>query len=135
VTARGITPEARFADLVYFVFRMPVTDAGVVRLIKAAANNREEMFQLLTLAGKQPSLLYELDEDDVVKLLWSRLRTEGKRANLPIVCSGVELGAIAPCGLCWALLGLVELKAKALHLGSQHLARAAWHCLELGGFC
>lgn len=63
----------------------------MVRLIKAAAENREEMIQLVKLAEKRSSLFYELDEDDVVEYLRSELRTEGKRSNLPRVECAVVL--------------------------------------------
>ena len=71
--------EARFTDFVHFVFRMPITQADLARLIKAAAHNRKERFQLVSLAGKQPSIVYELDEDDVVDYLRTELRKEGRR--------------------------------------------------------
>ena len=44
-------PQAGCADLVHFIFRMPVNKTDVVRLITAAAESEEEESQLLVLAG------------------------------------------------------------------------------------
>ncbi len=66
------------ADLVHASYRMPVTKADVVRLIKKAAESPQEKDQLLALAGDKPSLWSELDEEDVVGCLRAQLRKEGR---------------------------------------------------------
>ena len=66
-------------DLAHSSYRMPVTKADVVRLIKKAAQSPEEKFQLLALAGEKPSLWSELDEEDVVGCLRAQLRKEGRQ--------------------------------------------------------
>ncbi|KAK9904734.1 hypothetical protein WJX75_001584 [Coccomyxa subellipsoidea] len=64
-----------------FVKRMPITQADLARLIKAAAHDRKERFQLVSLAGKQPGIVYELDEDEVVDYLRTELRKEGASSS------------------------------------------------------